>query len=360
MIKKIILTNFKNHKNIEFVFDEINLIIGDNGKGKTSILEAIYFSNNLKSPFEIPVENLINNFSENTLIRLEIEKDDLFFEIKIAIQKDTRKIKIFANNKQVSKSELNKILKYKTIFFSLLEINLIYLGPNLRRNFLDEILENAFEPFNKLKNNYSKIIKNRNKILKNIFDKKSGLDELKFWDDSFLEIANEYYNYRVKIVDYIKNNINVIEDLLDNKYKLTFNYLTKVDLKDTKKSIKDYLGKNKDRDVFLGKTCIGPHLDDFNFDVNIEDNYYSSDNYLSRGENKTIIVGLKMLQISFLKELFPNNKIILLLDDLFAELDKKHIGLILDNLSNNQSFITAQFLPHFIEDMEEINILKID
>lgn len=67
-----------------------------------------------------------------------------------------------------------------------------------------------------------------------------------------------------------------------------------------------------------------------------------------------------MLQIAFLKEHFPEHKIILLLDDLFAELDKKHIKIILDGLTNNQSFITTQFLPHFIEEIENIHNIRID
>lgn len=155
------------------------------------------------------------------------------------------------NNKKVSRNELQKILKYKTIFFSLLEINLIYLGPTLRRNFLDEILLTTFLPFAKIKSDYTKILKNRNKLLKNIQEKKSSLDELKFWDESFVEIAFEYYKYRLKIVDYITENLSIVEDLLENKYKLHFKYVTKVGFQNIKTSIKEYLDKNKDRDIIL-------------------------------------------------------------------------------------------------------------
>lgn len=345
MITKIVLQNFKNHENLKLDFWHTNILVWENWSWKTWILEAIYFVNNFCSPIWVANPNLINTKENNFLIKLNIEKDDYEHEIKITADWESRRIRLFIDNKQVTKKELDNKLRIKTVFFSLIEMNLIYLGPSLRRDFLDEIVASSYPEFKDIKSNYQKILKNRNKLLKNIDEWKSDKSELSFWNNSFIKASEDYYKYRLKFIEYIENNSDTIKKLMENKYDFSFKYQTKINLKNISKSISDYLEKNVDRDIIMGKTMIWPHLDDFIFEVDRDWKTHNSDYFLSRWENKTILLGLKFLQIKYLKELFPDYKIITLLDDFFAELDKKHINTVLDILSDEQSFLTAQFLP---------------
>jgi recombinational DNA repair ATPase RecF len=94
-------------------------------------------------------------------------------------------------------------------------------------------------------------LKNRNKLLKNIFENKAKKDELHFWDIAFADATDKYYRYRKKFIFFIEENIKIIEGLLDNKYKLKFSYETKIDMEDVKNSVSSYLQKNIDRDIML-------------------------------------------------------------------------------------------------------------
>ncbi|MBP8016605.1 DNA replication/repair protein RecF, partial [Candidatus Gracilibacteria bacterium] len=232
------------------------------------------------------------------------------------------------------------------------------LGPSLRRDFLDETLILSDIVFGKIKSDYLKILKNRNKVLKNIFEKNTTKRELIFWDNAFIEISLKYYDFRKRFIIFIEENIKIIEDMLKNKYKLKFIYETKVDLDNISNSISNYLEKNLDRDILLGYTYIGPHLDNFYFNVIIGNKSYKAENYLSHGENKSILIGLKFLQIAFIQQ-YNKTDIILLLDDIFSELDKDHIILVMEKCNNYQSFITVQNIPNFLDNNDKIKTINL-
>lgn len=113
--------------------------------------------------------------------------------------------------------------------------------------------------------------------------------------------------------------------LLEEKYPLSFQYITKIDFENIESSILQYLRENRERDIITGHTYIGPHLDDFQCIIS---NDIQSNSYLSRGENKTILIGLKFILIEFIEK-SSKKETILLLDDLFSELDSEHIVSIL-------------------------------
>lgn len=148
--------------------------------------------------------------------------------------------------------------------------------------------------------------------------------------------------------------------MLEGKYSITFEYITKVDFADVSGSIRGYLREKRERDIITGHTYIGPHLDDFIFQVHMEDDQtFSTDEYLSRGENKTILLGLKFLEIDFI-EAVSEKKTVLLLDDLFSELDSEHIDYILQGIGDRQTFITSQNMLTFLNRYENLHIIKID
>lgn len=150
--------------------------------------------------------------------------------------------------------------------------------------------------------------------------------------------------YRKQLIDFIQHDVSSIEILLEEKYRLVFRYATKVDFHDIETSMRTYLRDNKERDIITGHTYIGPHLDDFHYTIS-ED--IPTNEYLSRGENKTILIGLKFILIEYIEK-SSQKETILLLDDLFSELDHEHIASILKSSGDRQLFITAQNIPNFL------------
>jgi DNA replication and repair protein RecF len=123
------------------------------------------------------------------------------------------------------------------------------------------------------------------------------------------------------------------------KYTLTFNYQSKyIQEKDIEGFILNYLKENRDRDILTGHTHIGPHLDDFGF---IIDDLHEASMYLSRGEIKMLLLGLKQLEVEFLQTQL-NIPVILLFDDLFAELDMQHAEILIEKFRVHQVIVTTQ------------------
>lgn len=359
MLTGIKLHNFKNHLDSSFDFNELNLIIWPNGSGKTNILEAIYFLVNAHPYQSQKVEKMKNflwdNFIINWIISTEVWIDK---DIKITYDWSLWKLSYLYSLSRLSKAKYLEVSKYIWVFLSPQEMNIMYLGPSWRRDFLDEVCFLYDKNFHKIKNDYSKILKNRNKILKNIKEWLSLKIELKYRDEIFIKTASIYYRHRLLFINYIKNNINQIEELLGKRYTIYFEYLTKVDLTNIENSIKNYLDKNIDRDIMLGHTYIWPHLDDFVFKIKKWDEFYNSFEFLSRWENKSILIWLKFLQIEFYSEK-NSEKILLLLDDIFSELDDEHIRAVLEYSKNFETFITAQNLPNFLQNEANINLIYI-
>ena len=343
MIKKLTLKNFRNFSSEEFFFSEIeNAIIWENWKWKTNILEAIaLFSwiNFLKIDFN----NLVKIWEKIFFIEIELITWE---KLSISYDKDKQKKNFIINWKNTTPKKQKSIYD-KVVLFSPIIMNIMYLSPSLRRDFLDEILIKTFDEYKKILTDYKKILISRNKILKNIREKKSEITELDFWNNKFIYLASIIYNYRFWCVNFLKENTKDFTKFFDNKIKkIEFKYKSKIvnniklkkqeKLDDIKQQIKKYLNKNLEKDIIMSKTSIWPHTDDFEI---FTDNITLIE-FASRWEVKSIIIWLKLLEINFIEK-YTNKKPILLIDDLLSELDNKHKNLLLENIKQYQTFITS-------------------
>lgn len=338
MIKSLKIINFRNFLEKEIFFDEEkNFIIWENWKWKTNILEAISTITS-NSIIWLYFDDLVNINEELFFIEINTKTD----KISISFDKKDNKKKYFVNSKNTTKAKFKNIVP-KSVFFSPMSMNMFYLWPSLRRDFIDNILMNSYIEYEKILRDYKNILKNRNKLLKNIGEKKSTKQEIVFWDENFTNQAIKIYNYRFKIIEYIKQNIHNLKPYFNWKInKIEFLYKTKINLENDfsqeniKKEIKDYLNNNLDRDIILKKTHIWPHIDDFDI---IIDNI-SLTKFASRWETKSIIIWLKLMEVAFIEKLTWKNPI-LLIDDLLSELDEIHKNLLLENINWNQVFIAS-------------------
>ncbi len=357
MIKKLKIKNFRNFANAEFFFSEQeNVITWENWKWKTNILEAMALFSWINFT-KIEFDNLVKKNETIFFIEIELESSEI---ISISYDKQTKKKKYLLNWKNSSKK---KIFEYsdKVVSFSPIIMNMMYLSPNLRRDFLDEILIKTFTDYKKILSDYKKILISRNKILKNIKENKSKKVELEFWDKKFINISTIIYNYRFWIDNFLKEHTKDFTKFFWNKIKnFNFKYISKINnneklnkkekIENIKTQIKKYLIDNTDRDIILSTTNIWPHIDDFWIYLD----WIPIIEYASRWEVKSTIIWLKLLEIKFIKK-FTTKKPILLIDDLLSELDTKHKNLLLKNIKWYQVFITS-----IREDYNNIwNIIKL-
>jgi len=333
MIKSLKLKNFRNFEDIEFIFEnEKFFIVWENWKWKTNILEALSILNNnsiIWINFDMLVKNNENNFF------IEYQNDD-WKTLWISYDKELKKKRFFVNKKTTSKKIFTENTNISVIFSPII-MNIMYLSPSLRRDFLDQILINSFNNYDKLLSNYKKILKNRNKILKNIRENKSKKEEINFWNQEFIKNAVEIYKYRLQLCDFFQKHIKKSSEYFLWKIKnVDFEYQTKVNRDKIPDDIIKYLEKNFDRDIIMWTTSIWPHIDDF--DIIIDNNRLVE--FASRWETKSIIIWLKLLETAFIENI-TNKKPVLLIDDLLSELDEKHKDILINKIKYYQTFITS-------------------
>lgn len=333
-VTKLELCNFRNYKKIKFKdFKNLNIIIGNNATGKTTILEAIYITSITKS------------FKSSNEINL-INYGKLFYEIKISLEdnKKEKKLSIFYNEKG-KKTKVNGVLKHKlsdfisqfrVILFSPDELKIIKDSPNMRRNYINIQISQLNKKYLYLLSEYNLLIKQKNNILKKIFlNSNFDIKYLDIIDKKIANIGAEIYIFRDKYFTVINEYINKIyhnfkdEDEILVSYKSCFNY----------NSDKNYkiLLKNRNKEINLGITSTGIHRDDYDFLINEK----LVKEYASQGIQKIILLCFKLSEVElFIKDynLYP----ILLLDDLFSELDILNKNKIIRYLNSKvQIFITT-------------------
>lgn len=345
MISEIKLVHFRNfpYKKIDSL-EEKNFIIGQNGKGKTNILEALSLLGN-NTINGISIENLVEKNENNFFIEY---LDDQIWSVGISFDKEKKKKNYMVNGKNISKKKFLD-LTYKCVVFSPQVMNLFYLSPSLRRDFLDTILVNSYPEYSDLMKHYKKIVTSRNKLLKSIAEWKSQKSDISFWDTQFVDIASKIYSYRFPLIQYFQSHIETSKEYFNGKIEnITLVYNTKVQKETIKTDIEEYLEKNIDRDIILWKTAIWPHVDDFHIiidDMNLVD-------FASRWETKSVIIWLKMLETVYIEKK-TNKKPILLIDDLMSELDEIHKEMLTKKIKYYQTFISS------ISQLEERNNIML-
>lgn len=349
-VEEIACYRFKNHGETAVPLLERTAVCGPNGSGKTNFLEAAYFALNGALPPGKRATELARDFSGAFFVRAKIESESgLPYEYRISCDTEKKSVTFAIQGEPASRSAYLSALPVRAMLFSPIEMNVLYLGPSLRRDFLDEPISLAFPEFAKLKKDYSSVLKNRNALLKKIAEGEAKSEDLSAWDPIFIDKAAEYFRYRMKFVDYVRGRSDRLVSLLDDKYDVRFAYESKIDSSDPEGSVAAYLAKNRDRDVMLGHTYVGPHLDDFVLTVAVPSGEVRSEHYLSRGENKSLLFALKLLCADFLEEK-GGKPIFLLFDDLFSELDPHRADLVLKRASHRGFVIAGQQVPKDVRD----------
>ncbi|WP_233860920.1 DNA replication/repair protein RecF [Tenacibaculum piscium] len=346
-LQKLSLVNFKNIETQSFDFQQkINCFVGDNGVGKTNVLDAIYYLSFAKSYFNSVAGQNIRHGQDFFMIEGTYQLGDRNEKILCSLKRGQKKI-LKRNDKAYEKFS-EHIGQLPLVIISPADRNLIVEGSETRRKFIDGVISQQDKKYLQSLISYNKIISQRNALLKyfvanRIFDALN----LKVYDAQLIELGMIIYQKRKDFLEEFVPIFNEKHQIISGaKEKVNLRY--KSQLHET--SLADLLMQSLSKDRMLQYTSSGIHKDDLNFEIG----EYPIKKFGSQGQQKSYLIALKLAQFEFIKKQ-SNVTPILLLDDIFDKLDENRVAQIVALVNNDafgQIFITD---THF--DRTE-NVLK--
>lgn len=341
-LKQIKLTNFRNFKKLDFKFKTpITILKGDNAQGKTNFLESIYFLASSKSNRSTQDQELI--LEGEDFLRVEGNlKDGTTLEVALQLLQQDQGIKKRVKVNGIPRKVLDYSSNLVVIEFSPEDINLVKGSPSLRRSHIDQVLSQIDRSYKKTLSNYEGVVINKNRLLKRIQEGFSKVDELLFWTDQQILLGNILIEKRRAFFEFINSAERKFGD---------FRFEYKPNLISLER-LKEY----KQKEIFAASSLIGPHRDDFTFFLEEKD----LSKFGSRGEQRTAVLDLKLTQLNYVEEVLGNRPV-LLLDDIFSELDDSHRKHVAD-LSNLQQTVitTVEWDAYLKKTFAMANVLTVE
>ncbi len=328
MIKTVNLRNFRNHESLHLNIEQpLVYIHGPNGSGKTSILESIYFCATTKSHRATDEKEMIQ--TNKPFAQVKVTTNDHKYEITVSNK--GKRIAIDG----VDKRKISEFIGHiPVVMFAPKDLQLITGSPSDRRQFLDMEMMQIDQSYVHILNKYRKILKQRNALLKRIQPQD---------DYTFLNILGEQlYEVGIELIKKRREFIRDLNALLQNRYqlfsthKVSLMYRPDVD----EKGFKKHLEKNQKADITYQTTLTGPHRDDFYTDFN----GFDAKRYASQGEQRLIVISLKLGLLALIEKK-THKQAILLLDDVLSELDLQKQKTFITNLPEHDQIIMNSALP---------------
>ncbi len=336
-LKNLKLSNYRNYKSLNLDFEKTTLIIGKNAQGKSNLLESIYFLSTTKSPKAERDSQIIQEEAE--VCRVEGEVDQNKLEIVMQNNEEGFTKRTLING--VPRRVMDYLGNLVVILFSPEDINLVVGPPALRRWHVDLVLAQTDSIYKRAISQYTQVITSRNRILKKIKEGEAKLQELDFWNEEAINNGTIITQKRLEFFKFINERARSIGEF-------SFVYQSSVISKDR---VREYLP----REVASSASLIGPHRDDFIFKLKAKDLAY----FGSRGEQRTAILDLKLGEVEFIKQVSKIEPI-LLLDDIFSELDAQHKNYVIIATKSQQTIISAVDDEHIPDEfLKNVQLLKV-
>ena len=328
------LLNFRNYEKMEVSFSpNYNIIFGNNGSGKTNLVESIYVLALTKS-FRGSVDKILLMNSKD-VCRIEGEVSDKYTnKYKLILKDGGKKVKI--NDTKIDKLS-DYISKISVVLFNPDDLRFIKDSPTIRRKAINLEISQINNVYLKNLNMYNKLLKQRNSYLKTTnINANSSSEFLNILTNKLVDYGEKIYESRKKYINLLNQKIGDLYNSICGIQDLVLEYSSDYNNFDRDKILKKYQD-NLNKDIILGKTTLGIHHDDIKFKLqgfNIKD-------YGSEGQQKNAIIAYKLTELEIFYQIRGNYPI-LILDDLFSELDRFKINNILNLINEDiQTFITT-------------------
>jgi DNA replication and repair protein RecF len=334
MLSNIRVQNFRSYGDTSFEFEAgVNIIVGPNASGKTNLLEAILMLSLGKSYRGKDAELINNSHDWARLDANYVAKTSQNRTVKLEAGPETTKKTFVIDNKEQGRLSLPRTLPL--VLFEPNHLFMLIGPPEARRTFLDDLLSQTMPGYNGILRNYKRALAQRNSLLKQISP--SATEQLFVWDVRLSEIGAQIFEARGKLIDQINQRASeVYGDLSKTPSHLEIRYNSRVKPDNYGSSLLNHLQKSHQLDIMRGFTGAGPHREDFT--VFLDDQVLSQTG--SRGEHRTVLLTLKIIELQLVAAA-REQKPLLLLDDVFSELDGKRRKALTNHLDKYQTFITT-------------------
>lgn len=334
-LEKIYLSNFKNYEEASYVFSpQVNCIVGENGSGKTNLLDSIYFLALSKSAIHHQDANNINHNTDYMMIEGVFRKNTRTHQITCSIQRGQRKV--LMHEKKPYERISDHIGQFPVVLIAPDDTELIKEGSEDRRRFFDGVLSQMDNEYLNDYQQYNRILEQRNSLLK-IFAERNFIDQdlLDTYSDPLVKLALRIYRQRREFMDtflpIFKKHYAVLSE---GREEVEIIYESEVASGEFPQEFR----LNRQTDVRAQRTTKGIHKDDYIFEIDT----YPIKKFGSQGQQKSFVMALRLAQFEMIETL-REVKPILLLDDIFDKLDDRRIHSLIESINNNtfgQVFIT--------------------
>ncbi len=328
-LQKISLVNFKNIESETFNFDKkINCFVGDNGVGKTNVLDAIYYLSFTKSYFNPVATQNIKHGAGFFVIEGDYLLKERTEKIICSLKKGQKKV-LKRNGKTYDKFS-EHIGQFPLVIISPADRDLIVEGSDTRRKFVNGVISQQDKSYLQALISYNKILSQRNALLK-YFAANRTFDalNLKVYNEQIISYGTEIYKKRKAFLnDFVTIFNEKYQVISGDKEQVNLQYKSQLD----QGSFDALLEASLEKDKMLQYTCVGIHKDDLSFMIGA----HPIKKFGSQGQQKSYLIALKLAQFEFIKQQ-SNITPILLLDDIFDKLDEHRVSHIL-NLVNKEAF----------------------
>ena len=373
-VKKVRLTNFRNYKTVELELEQgVNLLYGSNGQGKTNIVEAINFFAALSSHRVAGHTPLIKQGEQAAQLAIELAHEDRELLLEFEINSDS------PNRARLNRANLTKpkeILGYlNSVIFAPEDLDIVKRDPSNRRHFIDQLITQLTPRMHGVYSDYERVLKQRNTLLKSARatgTKGDSLSTLSAWDEQLVVLGSEIIAARVAIIDklspflisnykniaktnneprvFIKSSI-VGSIILDGDESDDSEFLDTADKEEIANLFREKLLRMRQKELERAITLVGPHRDDLVLILGS----LPAKGYASHGESWSFALALRLASLEILKQESRLGDPILILDDVFAELDADRRDKLAELVkSNEQVIITAAV----VEDVPESLVAK--
>ena len=366
VIKNLSLQNFRNYRQRQFEFTSgITVVVGSNASGKTNLLEAIYLLATGKS-FRAGVEKeMISYEKEIARVKGEIKDSQEVDNLEIVLTTGQVRSEKVAKKKYLVNGVGRRMMDFvghlRAVYFGPEDLEIVVDSPSIRRDYLDSVLEQVDRDYRRASLSYKKGLRQRNKILERM--KEGGIEnfektkrQLYFWNNLLIKNGGIIAQKREELIDFINSRPDYFYDLVVSYQKSVISPAR--------------LEKYGEREVAAGMTLIGPHRDDIKFKMPLKEGFFGMENlkskierdlsiYGSRGEQRLAVFCLKLAELEFVAEK-SEKRPVLLLDDIFSELDHQHRERLLEIIPKQQTIITTTDLHQIeLEYRKKIAIIEL-
>ncbi len=380
-LSRLSLTGFRNHT--ETALDlrpGLTLFYGQNGHGKSNLLEAVYMLAIAKSPRSSNERELVNWGLSDSGGHMQIlgvgREDDSTVQAQIDVDvtgvAETGASKGFRKGLRVNgikRSAIDFVGNINIVFFEADDLEIIHGSPGNRRRYLDILISQSDPTYLKSLSRYSQVVSQRNQLLRRVREGVSEEDELTFWDERLAYEGSRVIDARRRSVDGLNDHAVPAHSELTDGDELSLKYKPRISMSsdhapDVTEMNADMIEREmakslpalRRREIAQGITVIGPHRDDL--DIFLNGNPAQS--YASRGQSRTIALSLKLAEAVFVREVTGRSPV-LALDDILSELDPRRRELVLESATKHQQVLLTATEPGIVPDayVKEAVVFKV-